>query len=175
MKNNTLELNITYEKSLDKIFGFNVENITKRVLTEAMLIEKVPFDISINVSIVADKKIKNINKEERNIDKVTDVLSFPVVDLKKPATYNVFYKNKKLDIDYLDLDTNTVFMGDIVINKNRVLSQSKLYNHSIKREYAFLLTHSFLHLVGFDHMKKNDEEKMCIEQEKILTKLKISR
>ena len=175
MKNVKLKLNIDYDKKLDKAFGFNVENITKRVLTEAMLTEKVPFDISINVSIVADKKIKNINEQERNIDKVTDVLSFPVVDMKKPTTYNVFYKNKKLDIDYIDLDTNTVFMGDIVINKNRVLSQSKLYNHSIKREYAFLLTHSFLHLVGFDHMKKNDEEKMCKEQEKILTKLKISR
>ena len=175
MKNTKLKLNIDYDKKLDKVFGFDVENISKRVLTEAMLVEKVPFDISINVSIVADKKIKSINISERNIDKVTDVLSFPVVDLKKPATYNVFYKNKKLDIDFLDLDTNTVFMGDIVINKNRVLSQSKLYNHSIKREYAFLLTHSFLHLVGYDHMKKNDEEKMCIEQEKILTKLRISR
>ena len=175
MKNIKLKINIDYDKKLDKVFAFNVENLTERILAEAMLIEKVPFDISINISIVADKKIKNINKEERNIDKVTDVLSFPVVEYKKPATYNVFYKNKKLDIDYLDLDTNTVFMGDIVINKNRVLSQSKLYNHSIKREYAFLLTHSFLHLVGFDHMKKIDEEKMCKEQEKILTKLKISR
>ena len=175
MKNIKLKINIDYDKKLDKVFAFNVENLTERILAEAMLIEKVPFDISINISIVADKKIKNINKEERNIDKVTDVLSFPVVDLKKPATYNSFYKNKKIDIDYLDLDTNTVFLGDIVINKNRVLSQSKLYNHSIKREYAFLLTHSFLHLVGFDHMKKIDEEKMCKEQEKILTKLKISR
>ena len=175
MKNVKLKLNIDYDKKLDKVFGFNVENITKKVLSEAMNVEKVPFDISINLSIVSDKKIKTINKSERNIDKVTDVLSFPVVDYKKPATYDVFFKNKKISIDYLDLDTNTVFLGDIVINKNRVLSQSKLYNHSIKREYAFLLTHSFLHLVGFDHMKKNDEEKMCMEQEKILTKLKISR
>ena len=175
MKNTKIKLNIDYDKKLDKVFDFNVENITKRVLMEAMIIEKVPFDISINVDIVADKKIKNINKQERNIDKVTDVLSFPVVNFKRPATYNLFYNNKKIDIDYLDLDTNTVFLGDIVINKNRVLSQSKLYNHSIKREYAFLLTHSFLHLVGYDHMKKNDEERMCKEQEKVLTKLKIYR
>lgn len=175
MKNNKLKLNIDYDKKLDKVFGFNIENITKKVLCEAMMVEKVPFDISINVTLVADKKIRSINKLERNIDKVTDVLSFPIVDFKSEAKYDVFYKNKKIDIDYIDLDTNTVFIGDIVINKNKVLSQSKLYNHSIKREYAFLLIHSFLHLVGYDHMKKIDEDKMCNEQEKILNKIKIYR
>ena len=59
MKNIKLKINIDYDKKLDKVFGFNVENVSKRVITEAMLVEKVPFDISINVSIVADKKIKN--------------------------------------------------------------------------------------------------------------------
>lgn len=175
MKKTKLKLNIDYDKKLNEVFGFDVESITKKVLNEAMLIEKVPFDISINVSIVADKKIKNINKEERNIDKVTDVLSFPILDLKKPKDYKKYYKNKKLNVEFLDFDTNTVLLGDIVINKNKVITQSKTYNHSIKREYAFLLTHSFLHLIGFDHMKKIDEEKMCIEQEKILNKLKIFR
>lgn len=175
MKNTKLKLNIDYDKSLDEIFDFNVENVTKKVLNECNEVEKVPFDTSINVSIVNDSKIKRINKEERNIDKVTDVLSFPVLDLKKPKDYKKFYKNKKLDLEFLDLDTNTVLLGDIVINKNKVITQSKAYNHSIKREYAFLLTHSFLHLIGFDHMKKIDEEKMCIEQEKILNKLKIFR
>ena len=175
MKKSKLKLNITYDEKLDKVFGFNVENVTKKVLNKCNEVEKVPFDTSINVSIVNDSKIKKINKEERNIDKVTDVLSFPILDLKKTKDYKKFYKNKKLNIEFLDLDTNTVLLGDVVINKNKVLSQSKLYNHSIKREYAFLLTHSFLHLVGYDHMKKNDEEKMCKEQEKILNNLKINR
>ena len=105
--------------------------------------------------IVGKKKIKKINNEYRNIDKETDVISFANIDSE--------------DYDYLCGDLN---LGDIFINVDRVVTQAHKYRHSIKREFIFLFVHGMLHLLGYDHIKKEDEQIMFFLQDKIVGNLK---
>ncbi len=102
-----------------------------------------------NVIIVDNEKIRKINKEYRNIDKETDVISFALED------------DDKCDSMYRVL-------GDIYISIDKAISQAKEYNHSLKRELSFLTVHGFLHLLGYDHMNKEDEEVMFKLQDEIL-------
>lgn len=105
--------------------------------------------------IVGKNKIRSINRDYRNKDKETDVISFANID--------------SVDYDYLD---DTINLGDIFINVDRVVSQAKKYKHSVKREFAFLFVHGLLHLFGYDHMNKKDEEKMFELQDRIVGDLK---
>lgn len=108
----------------------------------------------INVTIVDDNEIKELNREFRDIDKSTDVLSFP---LGEDGVY-----------DY-NPETDALMLGDIVISAEHALAQADLYGHSIEREIAFLTVHSMLHLLGYDHVNNDEEEKeMFSRQEEIL-------
>lgn len=156
-------------------FSFDELELSKKIITEVLRTEKVSFDVSINIEIVGKYRIRTLNKRLRNIDKTTDVLSFPNIDIKKPSDLKAVYKNKKLFSSIYDYSSKSVFLGDIVICYEKVISQSKKYNHSIKREFSFLLTHSALHLLGYDHMNEKDEKSMFKKQEMILQKLKILR
>ena len=134
---------------------FNIKKISNDVLNEFILIEKIKNNIELDVTLCTNAYIKKINKKYRNIDKETDVLSFPMCDE--------------------DLTNNTLFLGDVIISVNKLYSQSKIYGHSLKREYAFLLCHSLLHLIGYDHMTKKDENIMFRKQDKILNNINIKR
>ena len=107
-------------------------------------------NIICSVIIVDNEKIHKINKEYRNIDRETDVISFALED------------DKTMPEDKIRM------LGDIYISIDKAKSQAKEYNHSLKRELCFLMTHGFLHLLGYDHMKKEDEQIMFPLQEKIL-------
>lgn len=136
-----------------------VFNETKEKLTEIDELSKLTYfladyfklnDISFNVIIVDNKKIREINKEYRNIDKETDVISFALED------------EKEIRCEYIRM------LGDIYISLDKAKSQAREYNHSLKRELCFLTTHGFLHLLGYDHMNKEDEEVMFKLQDEIL-------
>ena len=99
--------------------------------------------------------IKRINREYRNIDKVTDVISFALLDSGEDAEYE-----------------DEIELGDIFINRDRVYAQAAEYGHSAKREFVFLFVHGLLHLLGYDHMEKEDERKMFALQKKIVGDLK---
>ena len=99
-------------------------------------------------------------------------MSFPGVDYEEPADFSLVEKDP---VSYIDQDSGELMLGDIVINAQRVISQAESYGHGIEREYAFLLTHSLLHLFGYDHMEKDEEEVMFEKQEKILGLLGITR
>ncbi len=114
-------------------------------------------EMDLSLIIVGKTKIRNINKNYRNIDRVTDVISFANIDSD--------------DYDYLALD-GEVNLGDIFINVDRVKSQAKKYGHSIEREFMFLFVHGMLHLLGYDHMEKEDEKIMFSLQDKIIGELK---
>lgn len=136
----------------------------KSILKEAKRLLEIDNKISLSLTICLDDYIRNLNKEYRGIDRETDVLSFALEDSS----------NEDDILDMMDLLGNRE-IGDIVINYNRVISQSTEYNHSIKREFCFLFTHGLLHLLGYDHMEKEDEEEMFGLQEKILGNLGIQR
>lgn len=156
-------------------FNFNIEKLCHKICTEVIKYEKLKFDFSANISIVSSKKIKNINKLERDINKVTDVLSFPNIPFDKPLHFNPFINKNFIDVSIVDLNNNTIFLGDVIICYDKVKFQAKLYGHSEKREFAFLLVHSLLHLLGYDHMNKKDEKIMFDLQDSILNNLKILR
>lgn len=129
-----------------------VENleILEPLLTYALEVENVD-NLEFNVIIINNEEIHKINKEYRGIDRPTDVISFALED----------YKDIKYENDYRVL-------GDIYISIDKVREQAKEYGHSEKRELAFLAVHGLLHLLGYDHMEKEDEKVMFSRQELIL-------
>lgn len=129
-----------------------VENleILEPLLTYALEVENVD-NLEFNVIIINNEEIHKINKEYRGIDRPTDVISFALED----------YKDIKYENDYRVL-------GDIYISIDKVKEQAKEYGHSEKRELAFLAVHGLLHLLGYDHMEKEDEKVMFSRQELIL-------
>ena len=116
----------------------------------------------ISVSIVEEKLIQEINRDYRNKDTVTDVISFAFLD-GEPSLRDNLYKDGPIDL------------GEIYICLNRAIEQAKDYGHSLKRELSFLFLHGLLHLLGYDHMEKEDEIIMFDLQDKILSELGVNR
>ena len=113
----------------------------------------IPFEISL--LFVDNNEIREINNETRNIDKETDVLSFPMLDYPKDKAFKDVYKNYEFDETYMDGEE--LVLGDIVLSLEKALEQSKEYNHSFKREASYLVVHSVLHLLGYDHMEEDEK------------------
>ena len=119
------------------------------------------------MTICTNEQIHEINLEQRDIDAPTDVLSFPMLYFDENGDI--------LDSDY-DMDGDFVILGDIVISKDRAKEQAEEFGHSFKREMAFLTVHSMLHLLGYDHVDSEEEEKVMFgKQEEILNLLGITR
>ena len=118
---------------------------------------KIKNDIILELSIIDNKKIHEINKEYRNVDRETDVISFAFEDDVEGEVKIIYEDDMPRDL------------GAIYISMDKAISQAKEYNHSVKRELFFLVIHGLLHLLGYDHMKKEDEEIMFPLQEKILS------
>lgn len=133
--------------------------------------EKCPYEFEVSVTITSNDDIKILNKTYRAIDKITDVLSFPLIEFETPADFG-FINEKE---DYFNLDTSELVLGDIVLSWDKLLEQANTYGHSIERELGFLIVHSMLHLFGYDHMNSEDEKIMIDKQEKILDTIGLSR
>ena len=127
---------------------------------------KVMEDAYATLTFVGSDEIRQLNNEQRGIDKATDVLSFPILDMK-----NGKLSDRTSGIDFeLDENGNTVLnLGDIIINPDEAYSNADKYGHSIEREIAFLTAHSLLHLTGFDHIEKSDEKLMIDAQKKMMS------
>ena len=138
--------------SIDEQYDSYYEDYLKYIETAFKLL-KLKFDPIISVSLIDDEKIHEINKQYRNIDKSTDVISFAFLD------------NENID---LKAAKGPVVLGDIYISIDHAKAQAKEYGHSEKREFSFLFVHGLLHLLGYDHMKKEDEDIMFPLQEDIL-------
>ncbi|WP_024834743.1 rRNA maturation RNase YbeY [Ruminiclostridium josui] len=159
---------IIIENEQDKvILDKKIERLIEKTIELCMKSEKLEKDYEISVLIVDDEEIRDINKEHRNIDKSTDVLSFPMVD----------FKDGKLisdEGDY-DLEMGELILGDIIISAETAMRQAEAYGHSFEREMAFLTAHSCFHLLGYDHMEKTEEEVMFKKQEDILKEIGLPR
>lgn len=131
----------------------------------------IPFEISL--LFVDNDEIREINNETRNIDKETDVLSFPMLDYPEDKVFKDVYKNYEFDETYMDGEE--LVLGDIVLSLEKALEQSKEYNHSFKREASYLVVHSVLHLLGYDHMEEDEKKVMRKREEEILGQLDIKR
>jgi probable rRNA maturation factor len=118
-----------------------------------------PYAAEVNVLLTDNEQIQQINRENRDIDRATDVLSFPMVDFTAPEDFSIVEQHPE---DYFDSDTGELNLGDIVISMDKVYKQAEEYGHSPVRELAFLVAHSMLHLSGYDHME--EEERLIMEQ-----------
>lgn len=148
-------------------------NIINEVCDVALKDEEVVIPYQISLLFVDNNEIRQINNETRGIDKATDVLSFPMLDYPENMVFKNVYKNKKFNEIYLDGDE--LVLGDMVLSLERAREQSIEYNHSFEREVCYLVVHSILHLLGYDHMNDEDKAKMRTREEEILGKLNIKR
>ena len=144
--------------------GFIAKNKIKKIYKLAM--EELNYSelIGICVSFVSEEEIKKLNKKHRNVDKVTDVLSFPMTEIKPGDDLALFREEQE-----------EIFLGDVVICTKRARQQAKEYGHSYNRELCFLALHGLLHVLGYDHMTEADEKVMMTTAEKILEKANIKR
>lgn len=161
------------ENETEEQFEFDVEELIKTLTHETLKKLNCPFeDYLLNVTFTDDEEIHAINKEYRNIDKSTDVLSFPALEFETPGDFSGISED---DADCFDFETGELILGDIMISLEHAHLQAEEYGHSFRREIAFLLTHSLLHLSGFDHETEEERKEMEALQEEILTKLGITR
>ncbi|MCR4692778.1 MAG: rRNA maturation RNase YbeY [Firmicutes bacterium] len=158
---------IILENNQDKLaIEDDIRETIERVILKTLEVENCKFDAQVSVTIVDLAEIRRINRDMRNIDSETDVLSFPMLE---------FDENRNMIEDDYDLDDGKLLLGDIVICAERAKSQAEEYGHSLLREMAFLTVHSMLHLLGYDHMEKEEEKEMFARQEDILNILGIKR
>lgn len=127
--------------------------LVENILNEAALFEKVSKGSEISVTFVDDESIREINRQYRDKDQVTDVISFALND-----------DDTELVVD----EAIPNLLGDIIVSYPRVLEQAEEYQHSVDRELGFLVIHGFLHLLGYDHMTEEEEKVMFKKQEDIL-------
>lgn len=150
----------------------NVEQLIRDVIEEALDYENCPYDAEVNVLFTDDEGIWEINKEQRGIDRPTDVLSFPMLSLSSPSAFSEIDEVGAFDFNP---ESGELMLGDIVLSVDKIKEQAYNYGHGEKRETAFLVAHSMLHLFGYDH--ETDEERQVMErkQEEILEHLDIRR
>lgn len=156
-----MKIYIDYSNEQDKLSPpENFEELVEKCARAALDEEQIEDDAEVSVTLVDNERIRELNNEFREIDRETDVLSFPLGD------ENGFETNP---------DTDAILLGDIVISLEKAQSQAEEYGHSFLREVSFLLTHSLFHLLGYDHMTPDEEKEMFAKQEKVLEKLGITR
>jgi len=153
-------------------FDFDWEEIYHQVALKVLDTENCPYETEINLLLTDNEGIREFNKQTRDIDKPTDVLSFPNVDFREPSVFDI---DEDMEADYFHPETGELILGDIIISVEKVVSQALEYGHSRKREFAFLVAHSMLHLCGYDHMTPEEEQVMIAKQEEVLQSLNITR
>lgn len=153
-------------------FPFPVEETVRTVCEAVLESENCPYETQVNVVLTDNSGIREMNRECRGIDRETDVLSFPNVDFEQEGVFEI---DEDREADYFDPDTGELMLGDILISVDKVMEQAQNYGHSVRREFAFLVAHSMLHLCGYDHMEEAEAKVMERKQEEILAELGITR
>lgn len=162
-----------YEDEGEIQFDFDCRECAKKVIEEVLKEEACPFeDIQVSLYLVTGEVIRQYNRENREIDKETDVLSFPGLNYDAPGDFAI-PKNELQES--MDPETDTLLFGEIVISSEKVVEQAESFGHGHKREFCFLVAHSMLHLCGYDHMTEDEAKIMEEKQEHILQNLGITR
>ncbi|MBU3098477.1 MULTISPECIES: rRNA maturation RNase YbeY [Clostridium] len=150
-----------------------LETVIKDVIEYTLCEEKLSIDNEVSVIFIDNEEIKEINKKYRGIDKITDVLSFPMLNYPENKVFKEVYINYKFDQS--DLYDEKLVIGDVALSLERAKLQSEEFGHSFIRECAYLTVHSILHLLGYDHMEEDQKNIMRKREEEILNKFSLSR
>lgn len=164
-------MTLQFECEIETDWEIDCASLAKEVAEKVLETEKCPYDVSVNLLLTDNEEIKRVNTEFRNILAPTDVLSFPMIPFETPSDFSVVEE----DASYFDLDTDELLLGDIMISAERAAAQAKEYGHSVKREFCFLVAHSMLHLLGYDHMTPEEAAIMEEKQSDALDELGITR
>lgn len=160
------------EKETETDLGLDYKEIYEQVAKEVLDQEGCPYEVEVSLTLVDPEVIKDTNREFREIDRVTDVLSFPMLEYTTPGDFS----NVEEDFsDCFNPESGELMLGDIMICLDRAREQAEEYGHSVKREFAFLIAHSMLHLLGFDHMEEDEARVMEAKQREALDHLGITR
>ena len=138
-----------------------VSSIIGKCIEATLKAENIPVKCEINVLVTNDKGIHAINKASRDIDRPTDVLSFPMFELipgQPPEDWE----------DYMDIETEMCPLGDMCISLERAVAQAREFGHSVRREVGYLTIHSMLHLLGYDHMDEGEQKKQMRAREEAI-------
>lgn len=148
--------------------------LAKKVIEHILQKEGCPFDCEVNLTLTDNDGIQAVNKEFRDMDKPTDVLSFPNCDFDTPGEFSQF-RDEDVYFDCFNPENDYFVLGDIMISRDKMLAQAEEYGHGVTREYAFLIAHSVLHLIGYDHMEEEEAKHMEAKQNEYLNDLGITR
>ena len=165
-------MTILMEEETEVSFDFDHKTLAQEIIIAACDAEKCPYEAEVNLTLVDNDAIHRINREYRQIDRPTDVLSFPMQTYDTPADFSHVEDCVE---DNFNPDTGELLLGDIILSVEKVREQAAVYGHSEKREYAFLILHSMLHLFGYDHETEQEREAMEERQRSILDQLGITR
>lgn len=165
-------MTLNFEDEYGLSLPFEAESLAEHVIEHSLDYEKCPYEAEVNLLLTSNEEIHRMNREFRQIDRSTDVLSFPMLEYEVPGDFSLLEETEN---DCFNPDTGELLLGDIVISKDKVLEQAETYGHSPKREFAFLIAHSMLHLMGYDHMEPGEAAEMERRQEEILTQMNILR
>lgn len=164
-------MTVYFEEEGELKLELDCEQIADTVVEGVLDYENCPYEAEVNLLLTMNKEIQEMNAQFREIDRATDVLSFPMIDFENTGEFDFLEE----DDSYFNCDTGELMLGDIVISKEKVIAQAEEYGHTIKREYAFLIAHSMLHLLGYDHMEEQERLEMERKQKEILEQLGITR
>lgn len=160
------------EEEVEVNFDFDYKELAKKVIEFSFDYVSFPYEAEVNLTLTDNIGIHEINKEFRGIDRPTDVLSFPMLSYQTPGVFDFLDEENN---DDFNPDTGEALLGDIIISVDKVIEQAENYGHSVEREYAFLITHSMLHLFGYDHMEESEASIMEEKQRDMLQKMNILR
>ena len=164
-------MNMQIDYETERELGIDYETLAVKVADKVLEMEKCPYDAQVNLVLTDNEEIERVNTQFRDIARPTDVLSFPMIPFETPAGYDIVEE----DESYFDLDTDELLLGDIMISVDKVFAQAEEYGHSVTREFCFLVAHSMLHLLGYDHMTPGEAAVMEAKQAKALEELGITR
>lgn len=160
------------ENETDVSFPFTMQEILEQIMETVLETENCPYETTVNLLLTDRNGIREYNREYRNLDKETDVLSFPNIPFIKAGDFTVVEEDEAA---YFDPDSGELVLGDIILSADHVAAQAQEYGHSLLREFAFLTAHSMFHLCGYDHMTPQEATIMERKQEEVLEQLKITR
>lgn len=158
-------MTISVEYEAEKKLDLPYKEIIEEIILASLDYEGCPYEAEVNVILTDNEAIREINRDQRQIDAATDVLSFPMVDYESPSDFD--HVEEAVE-DYFNPETGELMLGDIVISVDKVEEQAEKYGHSQTRELAFLVAHSMLHLCGYDHMEEEERFVMEEKQREIL-------
>lgn len=160
------------EENCKVSFDFEYRTLARTVVEFSLEHENFPYAAEVNLTLTDDAGIHELNREYRQTDRATDVLSFPLLSYERAGDFS--FLNEECGDDF-NPDTGEVMLGDIIISVEHVLRQAETYGHSPRREFSFLIVHSMLHLFGYDHMTDEEAAVMEEKQRQILDAMNISR